>query len=297
MRRKVSAIALLVLVMVIWGSAYAVTKASLAEIPPMLLAFLRNFVASVLLVAFAQMRGAAMNSRRTIPWAMVALMGLTGVCLYYLGFNASLVYTTASQGALIESFIPIVTALLAALFLKEKLTAKRMLGIGFSIAGVVLLIFRAAPPEATAPNPILGNALMLGTVVIWAIYTILAKRLADFDQLTVTAHSTAIGTLLLAPFALFELWGKSFPEISAGGWLSVLYLGAAASAGAYWLYNRSLKYLEAGQTAQFMNLLPIVGVATAVLFLGESLALWQVVGGALALIGVWSSLQNERKKI
>ncbi len=110
---------------------------------------------------------------------------------------------------------------------------------------------------------------MLGTVIVWAIYTILAKRLADVDQLVVTAYSTAFGTLLLAPFALVELSGKSFPTISVGGWLSVLYLGAISSAGCYLLYNRSLKHLEASQTANFLNLMPVIGVATAVLFLGD----------------------------
>jgi drug/metabolite transporter (DMT)-like permease len=291
MGNKVSAVVLLVVVMVIWGSAYAVTKASVAEIPPILFAVLRNFVASILLVAVAQMRGGITNLPRPVPWATIALMGLTGISLYYIGFNVSLFYTSASQGALIESFIPIVTALLAAVLLKESLSAKRLLGIGISTAGVLLIIILTTP-NSNARNPLLGNGLMLGTVVVWSIYTILAKRLAETDQLVVTAYSTAFGTLLLIPAAIYESSGKSFPAISASGWLSVLYLGAVASAGAYWLYNRSLKYLEASQTAIFMNLLPVIGVAVAVLFLGESLTVWQLTGGALVLLGVWVSLQS-----
>lgn len=293
MGSRVLAIILLILVMIIWGTSYAVTKDSLAEVPPILFAFLRLFIASVLLVALAQMRGGTAKLPRPIPWATIALMGLAGVCLYYTGFNLSLVYTSASQGALIQSFIPIVTALLAAIFLKESLSVKRLLGIGISIAGVVLIILLTAP-STNAQNPMLGNVLMLGTVVIWAVYTILAKRVADVDPLVVTAYATAFGTLLLIPAALFELSSKSFPAISGSVLLSIVYLGAVSSAGGLLLYNQSLKHLEASQTANFMNLMPVIGVAVAVLFLGESLTLWQIVGGALVLIGVWISLQNQR---
>ena len=293
MGNRVSAVVLLLLVVIIWGSSFAVAKASLAEVPPVLFALLRYAVASLLLVALSQMRGGLAKLPRPAPWGVIALMGLTGVTLYYIGYNFSLYYTTASQGALVQSFIPVVTALLAAAFLKESLSAKRLLGIGISTAGV-LLIMALAQSSADALNPVLGHALMLGAVVVWAVYTILAKRLAHIDQLVVTALSAVFGTLFLIPFALFELRGRSFPAISSGGWLSVLYLGAVSSAGGYLLYNRSLKHLEASQTANFLNLMPVIGVATAVLFLGEDLTLWQILGGALVLVGVWISLQRQR---
>lgn len=293
MGKRASAIVLLILTVVIWGSSFAVTKASLAEVPPILFALLRFAVASVLLVTLAQMRGGAAKLPRPIPWITIALMGLTGICLYYIGFNVALSYTSASQGALIQSFIPVVTALLAVVFLKESLSAKPLLGIGISIAGV-LLIMALAAPSVDARNPMLGNALMLVAVVLWSVYTILAKGLADMDQLAVTAYSTMLGTLMLIPAALFESYGKSFPTISASGWLSVLYLGAVSSAAGYLLYNRSLQHLEASQTANFLNLMPVIGVATAFLFLGETLTMWQLAGGLLVLIGVWISLQSQR---
>ena len=293
MNKRVSAVVLLTLVMLIWGSSYAVTKASLVKVSPMLLAFLRNFIASVLLLAFAQMRGGTTHLPRPFSWATIALMGLTGVCLYYIGFNMSLFYTSASQGALIETFAPIATTLLAAVFLKESLSAKLLLGVGISTTGVILIISVAAP-EANAPKPLFGNALMLCAIIAWATYTILAKRLAECDQIVVTAYSTAFGTLLLVPFALYELSDQSFPTISASGWLSILYLGMAASAVAYWLYNRSLKQLAASQTAQFLNLLPVIGVAGGVLLLDERVLLQQIFGGALVLSGVWLSLQKRR---
>jgi len=77
------------------------------------------------------------------------------------------------------------------------------------------------------------------------------------------------------------------PAISTRGWLSIVYLGVLSSATANLLYNRALIHLEANLTATFINLVPIVGVAVAVLFLGELLIGWQLAGAAVTLLGVW----------
>ena len=95
------------------------------------------------------------------------------------------------------------------------------------------------------------------------------------------------GALFLLPLALIESGGPMLPSISARGWLSIVYLGVVSSAMANLLYNRSLAHLEANQAATFINLVPIVGVVVAVLFLGEPLIGWQLAGGAVTLLGVW----------
>lgn len=293
MNKRFSAIILLVIAMIIWGSAYAVTKASLAEVPPVLFALLRYLIASVLLIAFVVFGGKLAKIPRPVPWIAVALMGASGVFLYTVVYNLSLVYTSAAQGALVQSFIPIVTALLAAFFLKETLSPIRLLGIGVSIAGIFLIMLFASE-SADAPNSSLGNFLMLLSVLFWAAYTLFAKRLANFDPLVITAGATIFGTILLAPAAVFEIGGTNFPPISASGWMGIIYLGVFSSAVAMLLYNRSLQHLNAGQTANFLNLMPVVAVLIAVVFLGESPTFWQIAGGTLVLLGVWISLQKRR---
>src|SRR5690348_8495329 len=116
MKSHVSSMILLTAVMIIWGSSFAVTKNSVNAVPPVFFALLRMTVASVLLLIVAQFRGGTSKIPKPVPWIIIGLMGLTGTCLYYICFNISLQYTTASVGALIQSFIPIVTALLAFIF-------------------------------------------------------------------------------------------------------------------------------------------------------------------------------------
>lgn len=288
MSPRTTAVLSLVLVMTIWGSSFAVAKASLSTLPPILFALLRFTVASLVLLPIAQLRGGTAKLQRPIAWYTIAVMGLTGVTFYYVGFNVSLNYTSASRAVLIQSAVPAVTALLAFLFLKERLTAKRVIGISISLIGVALVMVAAAP-GGSARNLLAGDALMAATTILWAVYTILAKRMADNDQIVVTAYSTLAGTVLLVPIAAWEMLSGPVPHIPAQDWLSVVYLGAISSAGGYWLYNRSLQHLEASQTATFLNLMPVVGVTIAVVFLGETLVMWQLLGGAFVLLGTWLS--------
>jgi drug/metabolite transporter (DMT)-like permease len=276
----------LLLVMAVWGSAFTVTKAAIDEIPPVMIALLRFVLASAILLP-----GLIIRRQQALPllrrsWPIMAAMGVCGFTLFQAGANLALAYTTAAQAAIIQSVIPVMTAILAALVLREQPSARRVLGILLSLAGVVAVILVAAPNEH-ASNPLIGGAIMLAVVALWAVYTVLAKRLSQADPLLVTAYSTIFGALFLVPLALIESRGAALPAISAQGWLSIVYLGALSSTMANLLYNWSLTHLDASQAATFINLVPIVGVAVAVLFLGEPLVAWQLVGGAVTLLGVW----------
>jgi len=278
--------------MMVWGSSFAVTKASLAQVPPITFAFIRFSIASLtlLILAAVQRRRAGPAAAPAPGWRGVVLVGLTGVTLYYITSNLALYYATASQGALVQSAIPAVTALLAALVLKEQLARRQWLGIGLSVMGALLIVAVAgagAPDSSQSRNPLLGAALMFGAVLVWAIYTVLVKQLARADPYLLKAYSAVAGTLLLAPVALLELRGQPLPALSGADWLRLLYLGVLSSGFGYFLYNWSLAHLSAGQTANFVNLMPIAGVLIAILFLGEAVVPVQLLGGAVVLAGVW----------
>jgi drug/metabolite transporter (DMT)-like permease len=276
--------------MLVWGSAYVVTKWVVLEVPPLLFAFLRFAVASTILVALARSRGGP-RSLEPLPLGTLALMGLSGVTLFYIGFNVALVYTTVTEGALIQGAIPAATAGLAMVCLGERLSRTRAVGIAVSILGVALILLTVG--EATqARDPLLGNLWMLLTVVSWAVYTVLGRSLRAALPLTVTAYSTLLGTLGLAAAAGFELAGHPPPAVSWSSWLAALYLGAGPSALAYLLWNQALRHLDAGQAANFLNLIPVVGVASAALFLGEIPTPGQLVGGSLVVGGVWLSSRD-----
>ncbi|MDQ3998174.1 MAG: DMT family transporter [Gemmatimonadota bacterium] len=285
MSGRAFSILLLLAAVLIWGSTYVITKTGVEEVPPMLFALLRYCVASLLLAPLALLRARPLRGSPPPP-ATLVLMGLTGVALYYAGFNLSLTYTTASQGALVQSSIPAVTAILAVVWLRERLSARRMLGIGLAIVGVMLVV-AGAPSDDGARAPLVGNLLMCGTVLTWGVYTMLAKRVAGTDAIAVTAAVSVIGTVMLIPAALAEAAGAPTPAISADAWLRIIYLGALPSAAGYLLYNRALRDLDASQVGAFTNLSPVIGAVSGVVFLGETITPLAIGGGVTALVGVW----------
>lgn len=306
MAQRRRAIVLLLITMVIWGSTFAVTKEIGERLPPFTLAFLRVAIAflSLLPLAWMRRRTLASSAAARTPWGVIAAMALTGVALYYGLFNAALVHISSSQGALVQSCIPAVTALVAMLWLGERAGVLRWCGIALSALGVVVVLLGApaAPPADSLLPPgaagagrsgsaMLGNLFMFATVVCWGLYTSLVKRVSQLDSVVVTTGLFGAGGIMLAPFAFLETAALGLPGWGLYGldwldWLGVLYLGAIASGLAFVFYNMALAHLDAGQAGVYTNLIPIVGVATGVVVLHEPLSLRAIVGGVLVLLGI-----------
>jgi drug/metabolite transporter (DMT)-like permease len=292
--RRAYALAGLILVMVMWGITYVVTKAAVREIPPLTLAALRYLIAASVLVPIAMAREGSMRLPRALPWAPLAGMGLTGIVILTVGFNYGLIYGSASQGALLYALSPAAVAIAAVLWLQEKLSRRRIGGIVLSVAGTALVV-ASGEIDRSAPRPLLGALCMLAGIVAWACYTVIAKRLAGADQIVVIAWVSMIGMAMLLPFAAVELLQSPMPRPSPDAWLATLFLGAVASATAYVVYNLALRELDASLVGAYFTLDPIVGVVTAIVFLGEVLRRGQVAGGAIAFAGMWLAASAARR--
>ncbi len=273
----------LVTVMVVWGASVPVSKAAVSEVPPLLLAWLRFAIAALLLWPVYRARRRAGASAIALGPAFG--LGLTGIALYYLGYNVGLLYTSATHAALIMSATPALTLVLAAVWLRERFTPAAIAGVVLSVAGV-LLIVSGRTAGAHAPDPMLGNALIVAAVAAWAVYTILAKRCAHLDPLVVTVATSVAGVVLLTPAVVVEFALGARMSLTATGFAAVVYLGVVASALGYLMYSASLRVLGAAQASTYLNLLPVVGVAAAMVMLGERIDARTLVGGVAVLAGV-----------
>lgn len=285
---------LLLLTMMVWGSTFMVTKDLIAIWPPFTIAFVRVAVGTLVVLPFALSRK---PPGMRLPWGAIWSMGFIGVALYYVVFNVAMMHVSASQGALVQASIPAMTALVAVLWLRERATGLRWLGIAMSVGGV-LIVFSGSGSDG-APSSLLGNLLMFASVACWGLYTALAKRVANFDTLVITAAVTGTGALLLLPLAGYEvitanLAGDGLPALPLFGWLELLYLGGIASGVAYLLYNASLRHLDASEVGVYTNLIPIVGVLCGVVVLGDPLSARAIFGGLVVMFGVWITSRAER---
>jgi drug/metabolite transporter (DMT)-like permease len=265
---------------VIWGASAVASKAVLAHVPPVTLACLRVAIAMAVLLALV-----ARTGERPAHGGAPALLGLTGVALFCLLQNVGLRFASATNTALINGAIPVLTALLAAALLGERLGSRRAAGLLLSGGGVVAVVLLGT--EVTLGASVLGNLLPVAGAVSFATYAVLGRRtFASGSTLAVVAGSTRYGLLFLLPGAGLELATVGIGPLTMKDVLLLLYLGVGCSALAFVLCGYGLARLDAGQGAVFGNLKPLVGVGLAVVLLGESLTPGHLGGGALVLLGV-----------
>jgi drug/metabolite transporter (DMT)-like permease len=269
----------------IWGLTFVPTKIAIAEMGPFTLAALRFCLALAVLLPVASRSGLTPAQLRRLPWLTLAALGLTGVTLYFGLQNLGLARTSATEAGLISGCVPAVTAAMSAVVLRERLPVTRIIGIIGSVAGVAVMVLASSPASGGSLE---GDLLMLAGALAWAAYTLLNKGSGGkLPESVLLASTMAFGLLFLTPPAAYELATAAFGPVSAEGWLSLLFLGLAGSAAAFFCWNAALRHLDASEASTYINLVPLVTVLSAALMLGERPTTSQVVGGGLVIAGVY----------
>lgn len=277
----------LVGVAVIWGGTFIAGRVATAEMPATSAAFWRYVVACAALVVAVLLleRGLPRLSPRQALG--VALLGATGVAAYNLFFMLGLKEVPAGRASLIVALNPAATLAGAALFFHERLSARKVIGIVVALVGAAIVIGRGNPLGLFAGELGAGEALILGCVVSWSAFTLIAKRLmAGLSPLVVTAYASLAGTPMLA--AAVAIGGGSFaPRATAAAWGAIAFLGILGTAVAFVWFNDGVRRLGSARAPVFINLVPVAAVALAWLLLDERVDVSMVAGGLLVLAGVY----------
>lgn len=274
----------MLLVCLIWGLNFSVTKFAIEQIPPLPFTALRFVAASVLLwVVLRLVEGPAPLPPKGLK--TLIMLGMVGNTCYQLAFTLGLARTTATNSALILSTVPTVVALLAGALGLERITPRMWLGITLGTLGVVLVI--ATRGVGFDAKTIPGDLLTILAVLCWAGYTVGLRRVPPgISPLRVTTITTMAGTpgLLLAgiPGVLRLEW----QSVDLKAWLALGYSAVLSLVVAYLLWNRSVKAVGGTRTAIYMCITPLVAVGGAWFLLGERPHPLQGLGAILIVAGV-----------
>jgi drug/metabolite transporter (DMT)-like permease len=274
----------MLLVVLIWGVNFTVTKGAFARFPPLAFTGVRFALASLLLVPLVGRLEGHDPLPRPVLGRLVVL-GVVGNTLYQLGFISGLDRTTASNSALILAAMPSIVALLAVALGFEPLRPKVLGGVLVATVGVVLVV--AARGAGFGGSTMAGDLLTLGAVVCWAGYTLGLRVLPPgISPLRVTMVTTVAGTPGLVLAGLPEMLGMDWSAVGWQGWAALGYATFLSLLVAYVIWNRSVQVVGPSRTVIYMCLTPLVAVVTAAVFLGERPMPLQAVGAALIIGGV-----------
>jgi len=288
------------LVVVVWAVNFIAAKIGLRYLPAVTMASFRVTIAGLCMVpaylicsrlpAFADARRAGEQgfTRRDL-WTFVYL-GFFGVVVNQMCFTMGLRYTSVGHAAVIVGMGPIYTLVLAVLFRLERATWHKVVGMAIAFTGVAVL----ASENGISPRSpsLVGDAITMTGSIGFATYAVLGKRVAGkYDALTMAAFNHFAGAIIILPVALHQvrMLGpfSRWRAIPWPAWTALLYMGLCSSALAYIFYFWLLRYLEASQLAAFTYLLPVLAVTLGIVLLGERGSVLQIVGGGLALGGVY----------
>lgn len=281
---------LALLTILIWGTTFISTKILLIEFTPVEILLFRFLIGYVVLFLIYP-RVMRISTIREELLFMAA--GLCGVTLYFLIENIALVFTLASNAGVIVSIAPFFTAVLAHFFLKDEPLSRHFI-VGFAIAltGIVIIAFHGS--YSLQLNP-LGDLLAFVAPAVWAIYSVLMRKIGDLHYHTIGATRKVFfyGLLFMLPaLFLFEFHFDMERLADLSNLSNLLFLGVGASALCFVTWNRAVSLLGAVKTSVYIYLVPVITLFASALLLHEPITWITMLGAVLTLLG---SILSERK--
>ena len=280
-RYVVLAFALLVL---FWGSSFAVVKVGLGYSPPILFAGLRALIGGMAMVLAAVLWGGNPNLHR--DWPVFLLLALSNVVLFVGLQTYAVVYLPSGSAAVLVYLQPILVGLLAWPILGETLTAAKVSGLLLGFSGIVAVSAGSITGVADALSP-LGVVLGAGSAFFWALGTVYFKKYeARVSTLWAVALPFLAGGVVLTVFGLsIESWGRVSWE---GPFVaSMLYSGLVGISLAWMIWFALVRAGEASRVAAYIFAVPLTAVLIGVVFLDEPLGYTLLVGAALVVSGIY----------
>lgn len=283
---------------IIWSGNFIIARGVIKDIPPVTLAFYRWLSAT--LIMFILVRKTIWNDISIIKnhiWYFI-LAAVMGVSMFNTFVYVAGHYSEAINMALIGTTTsPIMSVILARIFLKEKVPFLRVIGMIICIAGILLLLSKGDWHILLSLSFSKGDWWMLAAAFTFAVYNVCAKKKpAAMSSKNFLFTVFAIGTMLLLPFYLSEWNAKGGIEISISNLGAILYLGLGASVICFLLWNISIANLGAGRASLFGNLIPVFSSIEAVLLLHEKISWIHYTSFLLVFAGLLIANVQKRKQ-
>ena len=280
----------LLLTAIIWGLNFPVLKLALQEMAPLVVNSIRFPLAALVVAILLRAQG-----RRLVPrhgdWPQVVALGVLGHFAYQVSLVYGLSWTSAGNAALIMATTPVWVVCLSALLGAEQFSPRVLGGALITLAGTVVLV--ASGPDSGGSDAsglgatLRGDLVMVGGVILWALYTVLIGRsIQRHGALEVTGWTLWAAAPFIFLAGVPGLLAGDLGSASWGAWVAVAYSGILTVGVGYFVWYRAVGMIGQSRTALYANFIPVVTIAVAWLWLGETPTAAQWFGIAVILSGL-----------
>jgi drug/metabolite transporter (DMT)-like permease len=276
-------------------SNFIIGRAAVAAVAPWTLAFLRWFIAAIIVAPFAVGPVRRHLSGILRAWKLLIVLGFLGMWICGGIVYLSLHETTATTATLIFMTSPILVVLIESLFNPERPSFTRIAGLLCGMAGVAIMILGRNPGSISVSNFHLGDVGIVASSLAWALYSLLL-RLQTLKTLPTVAVVWAVmiaGTLTLLPFMVWESISSGFP-LSGAAWMSIAGAAIVPTALAFFAYQYAVVTVGPATTSVFLYLMPCYGAVLAIVFLDEAIHLYQGIAAILVGLGIFFAVYGRQ---
>ena len=281
-------ISLAVLATFIWSGNFIVARWVIKDIPPVTLAFYRWLTATIIIAPFAWKYFIAERKIIKQRFLFFLLAAATGVSMFNTFVYIAGHYSSAINMAILGTCSsPIISVILARIFLKERIPALRIVGMIVCIAGILILLSKGNLQNLISFRFTKGDWWILAAALTFAVYnTSVRKKPGAMHPVNFLFVIFLLGTIILLPFYFYELNNEGGFAINTFNISAILYLGIGASVICFLIWNKAIVALGSGRTALFGNLIPVFSSIEAVFLLNEKITSIHIISFILVVAGL-----------
>jgi drug/metabolite transporter (DMT)-like permease len=279
-----------------WSLNWVIGRAMAGHVTPFTLTFVRWLVAVAVMLPFAWPEIRAHRAVIRREWRRIVWLAAWGTGPYNVFAYYGLQYTTATNGVILNSAVPILIILFGWAIYRDTITKGQAVGVAISLAGVLAILTRGDLSVLARLTLNRGDLVVLAGMACWSAYTIfLRMKSPGLPGLTFLTCCAVVGLVMLVPFAAIEMafFGGRI-ELTPATVSAIVYVGVFPSFVSYLFWNRAVAQVGSNVAGIFMHLMPLFGALLAWVFLGERIRPFHVAGIALILAGIALTTRGRR---
>ena len=269
-----------------WGGNAVLARGVVDVMPPVSLAFWRWIAALAILLPFTFRHVKRDWKTAMDSWEWLLVLSFLGVSCFNSMLYTAAHTTTAINVSLMQTAMPAMIILISWIVFKEKISSIQLVGVMVSMVGACFIVVRGQWRILLTMELVEGDVLMLIAVFVYALYSALFRKRPSIHPLSLLVLTFGWGALMLLPLYIWELVVVGPFSISLAALMSILYVAVFPSVVAYFCWNRGIELIGANRAGLFTYLIPVFASVMAILFLGETLRGYHVMGMVLILVGM-----------
>ena len=276
-----------------FGGVFIAGKIIAGNVEPAIAAFLRFAIATLILLLILLWKEKQIPIPTRSQFMGLAALGLTGVLGYNLCLLIGLETVSSSRSSVIVASNPVFITLMSIIFLGDKLTCRKLVGIGLSVSGAVLVASHGSWSNLTDFSS--GDLAIVVCALCWASYSVIGKYILNsLSPLVSVTYASAIGLVMLLPLALYTADFQTVRSLDASTWVAIVYMGIFGTVCAFLLYYQGIQALGVVRAGAFINLIPVSAIILALFILNEEIDASITIGTLITIFGIF--LINSRQK-